>query len=116
MVKEFSQLLGFVRPYWRRMFLALAAALLSSLLSLALPLVVQQLIDSVLLNRDLARLNWLVGGLAVVFAIQGALSFGQTYLLSYVGERVVVDLRSRLYRHLHHLPLSYHLRQPVGSS
>jgi len=53
----------------------------------------------------------LLGGL---FALQALFSFLRTYLLSYTGERVVADLRTRLYNHLVYLPVSFFASRRVG--
>jgi subfamily B ATP-binding cassette protein MsbA len=59
----------------------------------------------------LNRLALLLGGL---FALQALFSFLRTYLLSYTGERVVADLRTRLYNHLVYLPVTFFASRRVG--
>jgi subfamily B ATP-binding cassette protein MsbA len=88
--------------------------LLSSALGLVLPWVVRGLIDTVFVHQDLAALNRIVLGLLAVFAVQGVVVYTRDYLLSYLGERVVADLRTRVYGQLMRLSLSFFSRRSVG--
>jgi len=91
-------LLPFLRPYRSMMIAALLALLLAAAAMLALPLALRQLIDHGLAARDSGTLNlYFIGFLAaaVAFGIFAALRF---YLVTWVGERVVADLRTAIYR------------------
>jgi subfamily B ATP-binding cassette protein MsbA len=113
-VHELRRLLAFVRPYRRRVAAASIFLLISTALGLVFPWVVRGLVDTVFVHRDLAALNRIVLGLIVIFIIQGVFVYGRDYLLSYVGERVVADLRSRIYEQLMRLSLSFFTGRPVG--
>src|ERR1700744_1387736 len=91
-------LLPFLRPYRGMMIAALFALLVAAAAMLALPMAMRQLIDHGLAARDSGTINrYFVGFLAAagVFGIFAALRF---YLVSWVGERVVADLRTAIYR------------------
>ena len=91
------------------MFLAL-----NSLLGLALPWVVQHIVDTAFTHADMALLNRITGGLVLIFAARAVLDFSQTYLLSWVGERVVANLRRALYEHLQLMPLRFYNSTRLG--
>ncbi len=110
----YARLLRFVRPYWRRLALAGIILVFNSLASLALPLIVSRVIDSALVQGNLALLNWVTLFLLVLFAIQAVLGFGQSYLLGWTGERVVANLREELYGHLHAMPLRFFSNTRIG--
>lgn len=101
------RLLALVLPYWRRLLLAGFAMLISSLLSLAFPAVTTGLIDTVFGKHDTNALNRAMLLLTVIFTFQAIFTFLQNYLLSWTGERVVADLRLRLYRHLQSLSMGF---------
>ncbi|MDQ3327186.1 MAG: ABC transporter transmembrane domain-containing protein, partial [Chloroflexota bacterium] len=101
------RLLGFVRPYGRQLALAGVFLTLSSLVFLALPWGVRNIIDSALVERDAGQLNLVTGALVGILVLQTLFGFAQTYLLSSVGERVVADVRKSLYGHMSQLPLAY---------
>jgi ATP-binding cassette, subfamily B, bacterial MsbA len=111
---NWGRLLGYLKPYQGRMALALLALLLSSGFGLAFPLVIVRLLDSVTKAKDFGPLNLLAGTLVVIFLLQAAFSFFQSYLLTYIGERIVFDLRTSLYRHLQKLSLDFYANRRVG--
>src|ERR1700691_1039562 len=101
-------LLPFLLPYRGMMIAALAALLVASVAMLSLPLAIRQLIDHVIAAKDAAILTrFLIGFLAasVIFGVFAALRF---YLVTWLGERVVADLRSAVYRRVVRMdPLFY---------
>ncbi|MDP9010408.1 MAG: ABC transporter transmembrane domain-containing protein [Pseudomonadota bacterium] len=101
-------LLPFLRPYWGMMAAASFALLIAAGAQLALPLALRQLIDHGIAGRDAGTINrWFLAFLAaaVVFGAFAALRF---YLVTWVGERVVADLRTAVYRRVVRMdPLFY---------
>jgi ATP-binding cassette subfamily B protein len=101
-------LIPFVMPYKGMLLAALGALLVASVAMLSLPLAIRQLIDHVVAAKDASSLNrYLIGFLAasVVFGVSAALRF---YLVTWLGERVVADLRSAVYRRVVRMdPLFY---------
>lgn len=101
------RLLGLARPYRARLALALGLTLLGAVAWLAVPLGLRALINAVFEVGNRTLLDRLALGLLALFALQAALSFAGSYLLGWTGERVVADLRARLYAHLHRLDLRF---------
>jgi ATP-binding cassette subfamily B protein len=101
-------LLPFIKPYRGMLAAALVALLVASVAMLALPVALREVIDHVVAARDSGALNrCLIGFLAasVIFGLSAALRF---YLVTWLGERVVADLRSAVYRRVVHMdPLFY---------
>jgi ATP-binding cassette subfamily B protein len=101
-------LIPFLRPHRGMMFAALAALLVATAAMLALPVALRQLIDHGLATRDSGTTNSLFSGflgLAVVFGASAALRF---YLVTWLGERVVADVRTAVYRRVIRMdPLFY---------
>ncbi|MEA3132815.1 MAG: ATP-binding cassette, subfamily bacterial [Gammaproteobacteria bacterium] len=101
-------LLPFIKPYRGMMVGALSALLVATISMLALPIALRQLIDHGLAAKDASTINrYFIGFLAaaVVFAAFAALRF---YLVTWLGERVVADLRSAVYRRVVRMdPLFY---------
>jgi ATP-binding cassette, subfamily B, bacterial len=101
-------LLPFIRPYRGMLAAALAALLLASVAMLALPVALREVIDHVVTAKDSGALNrYLIGFLAasVIFGVSAALRF---YLVTWLGERVVADLRAAVYRRVVRMdPLFY---------
>jgi subfamily B ATP-binding cassette protein MsbA len=111
---QFRRLFQFVAPYRRRLILALIVIALNSLLGLAGPYTLQFLIDAVFKNSNAALLNQITLVLVGIFLLQSILYFMRSYLLAYVGERVMADLRVRLFSHLQRLSLSFFNERRTG--
>ncbi|MEA3172964.1 MAG: ATP-binding cassette, subfamily bacterial [Gammaproteobacteria bacterium] len=101
-------LLPFLRPYRGMLALAVVALLLASASLLALPVALSKLIDHGIAGKDPTTINWYFAGFlgaAVVFGLFAALRF---YMVTWVGERVVADLRTAIYRRVVRMdPLFY---------
>ncbi len=98
----------FLRPYRGTLIAALAALLVAAAAMLALPVALRQLIDHGLTANDASTINrYFVGFLtaAVIFGIFAALRF---YLVTWLGERVVADLRSAVYRRVVRMDPSFY--------
>lgn len=111
---NWRRLLAYLRPYRVRMALAIGALAIASLLGLSFPLVIVQLLDSVLQQQNQGQLNLLTLALVGIFFLQAAFTFFQSYNLNYIGENIVLDLRTDLYKHLQTLSLDFFANRRVG--
>jgi ATP-binding cassette, subfamily B, bacterial MsbA len=111
---NWSRLFGYLSPYKGRMTFAILALLISGGFGLAFPLVIIRLLDSVTKAKSFAPLNNLAFLLGGIFLLQAAFSFFQSYLLAYIGEHIVYDLRTSLYKHLQDLSLDFYSNRRVG--
>ena len=96
-LRPLRALYPFLRPYRWTMFAALVALVIAACAMLALPIALRQLIDRGLSANDPSTINiYFTGflGAAVVFGVFAALRF---YLVSWLGERVVADIREKVY-------------------
>ena len=107
-------LLVFLRPYALRMMGAFAAMLAASALTLAAPFLVKVAIDGPIAQGDVEGLNRIALVMLLAFVGLYLASMAQRYLLSWVGQKVLADLRAALFQHLQQLPLAYHDRHVVG--
>ncbi|MGB5057998.1 MAG: ABC transporter ATP-binding protein [Candidatus Promineifilaceae bacterium] len=113
-VTTFGRLLRYVRPYLKWMILSIIMLVISVSLGLILPLVIRNLVDIVLVDKNFPRLNQLAIGLFVVFLLQGFASFVNQIALAFVGENVVADIRVQVYSHLQSLSLKYFTDNRTG--
>jgi subfamily B ATP-binding cassette protein MsbA len=112
---SYRRILAYVRPYGLHLLLAAGSLVAVSLLSLAMPWAVSKLVNLAVGEGDFAQLNRIALLLAGIFFLRSVLSFAQTYLVAWVGERVVADLRTEIYEHLMSLPLGFFAGQRVGA-
>jgi len=96
------------------MIIASLSLLLGSVIGLIFPLIIQDLINTVLAEGSLAQLNQITLSLIAVFLVRSIFYYIQTYYLTYVGERIVVDLRTQTYQHLQFLSIRFYADRRVG--
>ncbi len=108
------RLIGYLRPYWARAVLALAAIVAYVGFQLAQPVLVKRAIDEHIAVGDFAGVTTVallyLGTLVGAFAAE----FVQTTTLQMLGQRIMYDLRRQVYDHLQRLDLAYYDRHPVG--
>ncbi|MEA2554612.1 MAG: ATP-binding cassette, subfamily bacterial MsbA [Fimbriimonadaceae bacterium] len=102
-----TRLLGLAGPYKWHLIGAAVLAVVSSTVSLAMPLVAKQALDRVLQTRSVHSLDMVAAAIVGLILLAGAINFSQFYLLAYAGNRIVYDFRNRVYSHLLRLPVAY---------
>jgi ABC-type multidrug transport system fused ATPase/permease subunit len=108
------RLLAYVGPYWRRMALALALMLMATALTLATPYLIKVAIDGPIAEGNATDLTRIALLTAAAFGGLYLASAGQQYLLSWVGQRVLANMRAQLFQHLQDLSLGYHDSHIIG--
>ena len=111
---QWRRLLGYLLAHKLRLLLATVGLIFASALSLVFPAVIQKVIDSVFLDADIALLDTITLVLLAVFVFRSLASFVQNYNLNYVGERIVVQMRTELYAHLQTLSIRFYAERRVG--
>ena len=103
-----------VRPYRGILLVASAALVLSSLASLAFPMIVRNLLDAAFVNRDRTLLDRIALGLVALFCVQAVLNYTQAYLLSVAGEQAVAGLRREVFARLLEMPPGFFAERRTG--
>ena len=106
-------LFSLLRPYRRQVLLTLLALVLSTAATLAPPYLIGQAVH-VSLQGDSAKLAMIVGGLLVAALLVWATSALQTYMVEWVGERALQDLRLRIFTHLQGMSIGFFTRNRPG--
>jgi ABC transporter fused permease/ATP-binding protein len=113
-LRRFRRLFGYARPYAGRLAVALVALVIAAGLGLVYPKVFGWAIDASITERDLARLDETAILLVVIFALQSVFMFVRHYWMSWLGERVVADLRVEIYRKIVAMPQAWFHRTRTG--
>ncbi len=109
-----KQIFALSKPYRLRFYAATVSALLASAVWLTVPLGLRELLDAVFESGNNELLNWLAVGLFGLFILQAGFSFFGNYHLEWVGERVITDLRKKVYEHLHRLGFKFFAERRLG--
>jgi subfamily B ATP-binding cassette protein MsbA len=94
--------------------LGVACMVLASVLGVIPPWLIKNLVDKVLIDRNLGLLGLIIGGIVGIYALKGFFYYWQTYIMTWVGQRVLFDLRLALYRKVQRLPLGYLYSKRTG--
>ncbi|HXP28723.1 MAG TPA: ABC transporter ATP-binding protein, partial [Solirubrobacteraceae bacterium] len=107
-------LLALLRPYRLRAALTIVALLLGTAASLAPPLLARAAIDDGIERHDFGKLVLVVVAFLVSALIVWGMTYAQTYLVGWVGQRALADLRIRIFTHLQTLPIGFYESRPAG--
>jgi ATP-binding cassette, subfamily B, bacterial MsbA len=115
-VKVYARLLRYLRPYvWPRFTVAVVCMVLYSSTNGVMPLLVRGVFDDVFVNKERWALNALPLLIVAVFLFRASMSFGQSYLMEWIGQRIIADIRSQLNAHFQRLSLSFYNRTPTAT-
>jgi ATP-binding cassette subfamily B protein len=101
-------------PYKTRTILSVFALLAATATALAPPFLSKYAVDYGIREHDLTALSWIVFFFLLAGLANWGMSYLQTYLTGWVGERILADLRNKLFGHLQNLSLGYYERNRAG--
>ena len=110
------RVMGLVKPYKKRFYLAVAIAILMAILTPVTPLLIQITVDKYVMAGNWNMLLTMTGILMGMLLFQGALTYNFTYNTNWLGQSIVRDLRTRVYQHVLSLNLRHFDRTPIGVS
>ena len=102
------------RPYRGRLAAVLALIAVSAGLGMVSPFLLRDILDQAIPEKNRDLLLKLVGGMIAIAVATGVLGVAQTWLSNLVGQRVMHDLRAKVYRHLQRLSLAFFTRTRTG--
>jgi ABC-type multidrug transport system fused ATPase/permease subunit len=109
-----SRLLGYLAPFTRQIALAFVFMVIVALANLAVPYLWKTAIDGAIAQRSLSALNWIILAYVGVGLVNWAAGFGQIYTMSWVGQRIIYNVRTQLFEHLQRLSFRYYDTHEVG--
>lgn len=115
-MKNYKRLLQYIRPYLKQLFLAIICIIIAAGCNLYLPWIIKDMIDKVLADKNMMMLNMICVGIVVVFLIRGIFYYGQSYLVSYIGQKVIIDVREVMFRKFQRMPMAYFDKHQTGET
>ncbi len=107
-------MLGLLRPYRKQVVLMFAALIVSTAAGLAPPFLAGLAVDQGIKADDLSALDWIVAAFVVAALLNWAATYGETYLVGWVGQRALQDLRQRIFAHLQTMSIGFFTRNRPG--
>lgn len=111
----YLRLLKYIRPYMHRLMMAILCTVMASACNLYLPWIIKDVVDKVLVQKDTFMLYVIAISIVVIFIIRGLFFYGQSYLMSWVGQKVVIDIRGEIFRKLQRLSLVFYDKNKTGT-
>ncbi|MBO6182052.1 MAG: lipid A export permease/ATP-binding protein MsbA [Acidaminococcaceae bacterium] len=111
----YKRILNYIRPYLHVLFAALVCTMLAAGGNLYLPWIFRDMIDKVLTAKDAYMLNLISASIVVIFLLRGIFLYWQNYLMSYVGQHVIIDIRSEVFHKLQRLSMSFYDKNKTGT-
>lgn len=113
-MKDFSKILRYAKPYKKGIAFAFVCLVVTSVITLVLPLLVRNMINVVVVEKNAAALNSLTLDIIAVIAFQMLFGITQNYILGFVGNRMTADFRMELFNHIQSLSLRFFQERRVG--
>jgi len=110
----FKRVVDYLKPYRALVLLAVFFLFCVSILSLAGPYLTKIAIDDYISASDLDGLNQIAIIYIVVLGFAFVCQFFQTYLMQYIGQKVMYDLRTQTFAHMHRMSFKFFDRNPIG--
>ena len=110
----FKRILKLAKPHISKFILAMLCMLAVGVTVSALAFLVKPALDEIFLNKNASLLKWIPMVIILIYIIKGTCSYGQTILMSFIGLRVVTNLRNELYDHIQRQSLSFFTKSPTG--
>jgi ATP-binding cassette, subfamily B, bacterial len=107
-------LFGLLRPYRGRVALTLLALVAATAAGLAPPYLAGQAIDNGIATEDVSALDLIVGAFLLSALVYWLATYTQTYLVGWIGQRALQDLRERIYTHLQGMSIGFFTRHKPG--
>lgn len=110
----YLRLLGYVKPYWRVFAIAIIATIISAATDPLLPALLKPWLDGTFVHKDDAVMRWAPILILVIFFVRGVTSFVGTYAISWVGGKLVLDLRDEMFRKMLTMPTRFYDAHSTG--
>lgn len=111
----YLRLLGYVGPYRRAFALGILGMVVAAATEPALPALLKPLLDGTFVERDPRLMLWLPAAIVGLFLVRGLALFVANYAVTWVGNRVVMDLRAQMFARLLTLPAAYYDDRASGT-
>ncbi len=111
----YLRLLSYVRTYWRAFLVSIAGMALAAATEPLLPALLKPMLDGTFVHKDETILRWAPLLIMLIFLVRGAASFVGTYVINWVGNKVVMDLRDEMFRKLLSLPTRFYDDHATGN-
>lgn len=112
--KMLARIMSYFLPYWLKVLFVIGIIIVSSILGLVPPILIKNIIDNALPNKDLLHLSWLILISIGVTVILGLLQVAQSYLSVWISKHIILNMKNKMYAHLQDMSLSFYTAARPG--
>ncbi len=110
----YGRLLSHIKPYWKIFALAIVGMVFSALSEAGIPVLLKPLLDESFITKDAGAIQQTVIYLILLFIVRGIAGYVAQVGIAWVGHKVILDLRKKMFDKLIHVPQSYYDEQASG--
>lgn len=111
----YLRILSYIKPYMHRLIFAMFCTIMAAAGNLYIPWIIKDMIDEILADKNGTMLNWIAASIIAIFVVRGLFWYGQNYLMSYVGQSVIIDIRAAVFKKLQRLSVSFYDKNKTGT-
>ncbi|GAB6154002.1 ABC transporter ATP-binding protein [Desulfosporosinus burensis] len=112
--KMLTRIFSYFIPYWIRMLMVIGTIIAASILGLIPPILIKNIIDKALPEKDLKLLSLLIAVSIGVTILLGLLQVAQSYLSIWISKHIIYDMKNQMYSHLQSMSLNFHATAKPG--
>jgi ATP-binding cassette subfamily B multidrug efflux pump len=112
---QLKKVFRFVKPYRGVFYLAIGSTISLSLISVVRPLLVMKMVNHYILSKNGPGLDQMTMLLIGMLVLEAVLQFANTFMTNWLGQNIIRDIRTFLFRHISHFRLRYFDRTPIGT-
>lgn len=113
-IKQFGRILKYIMPYKHIFIIVSVLMLVSACTALLPPMLLRYIINDVVIEKDMAKLFYVVCGLIFLAATDIGLTYAQQRMMGQMGHSVIADMRRDIFYKLQELPFEYFDNRPDG--
>src|SRR5262245_9041287 len=113
-LKRYRQIGRMALPYWKIGAIIMILMLFATAVSLINPLLMKFLVDNVLIDWNPPLLKWVAIIFIMIYVLGGILQAAISYSYTFLGQRLLIDIRSMLFEHIEHMSPSFFLKNKSG--
>ncbi len=111
----YLRLLRYVMPYWRVFLVSILTMAVTAATEPAFPALLKPMLDGSFIDKDPQTMRWVPLLIVVIFVVRGVATYASSYTISWVANKVVMDLRELMFARIVNLPASYFANNTSGA-
>ncbi len=114
-MKYFLRLINYLKPHKTKIIISIFSLIIVGLTSSGTAYLVKPVLDDIFIQKNVHMLYLIPVVVILLYLVKGFFDFLQSYLIGYIGQRIITDIRKELFENIIFLPMKYFNRTPTGT-